>query len=262
MTSIAYQAYVRYAKMQCTVVKEEQMVQETFKPSMDRPTGGDTPLREFIGILEEYKAEEHQGNDGSKYTTVNFNFKELEVLDAVEPYPFPIAVIRIGYKPPKASRGGTKWDVLAGSLRKLAPKNPDPDLLVGKKQQWKMVESPLRGIIKDEAGQEMVNANGDKVWGEVPTLCWAIVSVDGLGSVEQKDKDFNVFLVDLADGKTEPQFYSAALTNSEVTARPNIVEAITDRKLLATLIEMGKLERDAEGILHKVLNAPVEETPA
>jgi len=237
------------------------MVQETFKPSMDRPTGGDTPLREFIGILDSYKAEERKGNDGSSYTTIHFNFKELEVLDTVEPFPFPIAVINIGYKPPKASRSGTKWDALSGSLRKLSPANPDIDLLVGKKQQWKMIEIPLRGIMRDEGGQEVVDANGKQVWGEVPTLCWAIVSVDGLGSVEQKDKDFNTFLVDLADGKTEPQFYSAALTNSEVTARPNIVEAITDRKLLATLIEMGKLERDVEGILHKVLKAPIAEAP-
>ena len=237
------------------------MVQEGFKPSMDRPTGGDTPLREFIGVLDSYKMEDRKGNDGSTYTTIDFNFKDLEVLEAVEPFPFPIAIIRIGYKPPKSSRGGTKWDVLAGSLRKLSPNNPDVDLLVGKRQQWKMIESPLRGIIKDEAGQEVVDANGKPVWGEVPTLCWAIVSVDGLGSVADKDEDFNQFLVDLADGKTEPEFYSAALTNSRVNERPNITQALVDRKLLTTLFEMGKLTRDADGILHKATEVVTEPTP-
>ena len=245
------------------------MVQEGFKPSIDRPTGGDTPLREFIGVLDSYKAEERTSTtDNSKYTTIDFNFKDVEVLDAVEPFPFPIAVIRIGYKPPKSSRGGTKWDAFAGSLRKLSPDSPDLDPIVGMKQQWKMVEVPLRGIMKDEAGQEVVDANGKPVWGEVPTLCWSIVSVDGLGSVADKDEDFNSFLIELADGKTEPEFYSAALTNSRVNERPNITQALVDRKLLATLFEMGKLTRDADGILHKAVGeaaadvAPPTETPA
>jgi hypothetical protein len=96
------------------------------------------------------------------------------------------------------------------------------------------------------------------VWGDVDQPCWKVVSVDGLGSVEEKDADFNAFLVDLADGKTEPKFYEVALTDSKVTARPNIVEAITDRRLLDNLTEMGLLTRDAEGILHKV----TAETPA
>ncbi|KKL20029.1 hypothetical protein LCGC14_2459510, partial [marine sediment metagenome] len=45
---------------------------------------------------------------------------------------------------------------------------------------------------------------------------------------------------------------------SKVMSRPNIVEAIIGRKLLDTLKEMGKITRDAEGILHKVTgDAPV-----
>jgi len=43
-----------------------------------------------------------------------------------------------------------------------------------------------------------------------------------------------------------------------VTARENIVKAITDRTLLALPMEMKLIDRDAEGILHKV----TAETPA
>ncbi|KKL19490.1 hypothetical protein LCGC14_2464960, partial [marine sediment metagenome] len=89
-------------------------------------------------------------------------------------------------------------------------------------------------------------------WGDLDVPCWKVVSVEGLGSAEEKDADFNAYLVDLADGKTEPKFYEAALQDSKVTNQPNIVEAITGRKLLDTLTEMKLLERDAEGILHKV----------
>lgn len=140
------------------------------------------------------------------------------------------------------------------------PQNPDPDLLVGKVQEWAQTEYSLRSQLTDEEGNPLMDGNNKQLWGNVPTLCWTIISVEGLGSVAEKDEDFNAFLVDLADGKTEPKFYEAALTDSKVTARPNIVEAITSRKLLSTLTEMGLLTRDAEGILHKVTgDVPVAE---
>ncbi len=223
--------------------------------SIDKPSGGDTPLRHFKGTLSpDLKLdEERETKDGSRrYVVLNFQFLDVEVLESVEPYPFPIATITVGYAPPKLSRGSTAFEVLAGSLRKLMPDNPDINLLKGKRQEWKMEERRLRRGLTDEEGQPIMDGNNKQIWGDVPVLCWAVVAIDGLGSVAEKDADFNVFLVKLADGKTEPKFYEDALTNAEVTARPNIVEAIVGRKLLSTLTEMGLITRDAEGILHKV----------
>ena len=238
------------------------MVQE--KMSMDRPTGGDTPLRRFKGVLDSLKLDQRTSRDGSSYAVAIFNFKDLEVLDSTEPFPFPIAIIGVGYKPPKQSRGGTKWDALAGSLRKLMPQGPDPDLLVGKMQEWVQVEHSLRGALQDDEGHPLMDGSTPpkQLWGEVPTLCWTIASVEGLGSVQEADDDFNAYLVALADGKTEPKFYEVALTDSKVMSRPNIVEAIIGRKLLDTLKEMGLLTRDAEGFLHKCEPEVTGEVPA
>ncbi len=230
------------------------MVQE--KMSMEKPSGGDTPLRRFKGVLDSAKLDQRIANDGRSYSVAQFSFKDLEVLESTEPYPFPIAVIGLSYKPPKKSRGGTKWDVLANSLRKLMPQNPDPDELVGKTQEWAQVEHPIRSALTDEEGNPLMDGNNKQLWGDVATLCWTIIAVDGLGSVEDADAEFNKFLVELADGKTETQFYEAALTNSKVSARPNIVKAITDRKLLDTLKEMGLIERDAEGVMHALAAQP------
>ena len=233
--------------------------------SIDKPTGADTPLRHFKGTLapDMELSEERTTKDGSrKYVVLNFNFADLEVIESVEIYPFPIALITVGYAPPQSSRGGTKFEALAGSLRKLMPDQLDIDLLKGKRQEWKMEERSLRRGLTDEEGNPLMDGNQKQLWGNVPTLCWTVVAVEGLGSVEEADNNFNAFLVDLAEGKTEPQFYEAALTNSKVTARPNIVEAITGRKLLDTLKEMGLLTRDAEGILHKVLEGTDPGTPA
>lgn len=225
-------------------------MQEGFKPSIDRPTGGDSPLLRFKGNLVSYTPEERTSQgDQSKYMVILFNFADVEVLEATEPYPFSIAIIKIGYKPPKDSRGGTKWDAFASSLRKLSAEGLDA--LVGKKQEWAVMPHKIRSPLVDDEGNPQMDGNNRQIWGDTDQPCWKVVSVDGLGSVADKDADFNVFLVDLADGKTEPKFYEAALTNSQVTARPNIVEAITSRQLLSTLVEMKLVWRDAEGILHK-----------
>ncbi|KKK75228.1 hypothetical protein LCGC14_2875820, partial [marine sediment metagenome] len=234
-----------------------------FKPSVDRPTGGESPLLRFKGVLANYVAEERTGNDQSKYMVILFNFAEVEVIDSEEPYPFPIAIIRIGYKPPKDSRGGTKWDAFAGSLRKLSPENPDLDVLVGHKQEWARLPFKIRSPLTDEEGQPQLDGNSRPIWGDLDVLCWKVVACEGLGSAEEKDADFNAYLVGLADGKTEPKFYEAALTDSKVMARPNIVEAITGRKLLSTLTEMNLLTQDAEGILHKASDqGPGAEAPS
>lgn len=226
---------------------------QQFKPSIERPTGGESPLRRFKGVLANYTPEERTSQqDQSKYMIINFNFTDVEAMESEEPYPFPIAIIKIGYKPPKDSRGGTKWDAFSGSLRKLSPANPDLDVLVGQRQEWAMLPFKIRSPISDEEGNPSLDGNNRPIWGDLDVLCWKVVKVEGLGSAEEKDADFNAFLVDLADGKTEPKFYEAALTDSKVTARANIVEAITGRQLLSTLMEMNLLTRDAEGILHKV----------
>ena len=229
------------------------MVQE--KPSVDRPSGGDTPLRHFKGVLDSYGMEQREFQ-GRKYSIVEFNFKDLDVIDSEEPYPFPIAIIRVGYAPPSQSRGGNKWEALAASVRKLSPANPDIDILIGKPQEWKRNPFRLRQALVDEDGQPVMEDDGKggqkQQWGDVDVPCWQVVSVDGLGSTQQADQDFDIFLVELADGKADKDFYEAALTNSQVTARPSVVTAITDRKLLDTLIQAGKLSRDEEGVLHKV----------
>ncbi len=241
------------------------MVQE--KLSVDRPTGGDTPLRRFVGVLKEAKQDQRIATqDQRKYLVIHFNFTDLEVLDAVEIYPYPIAVIEIGYADPSTSRGDTKWEAFASSLRKLMGPQADVDALVGKKQEWLMVERQLRRALNNEDGSPMVDGNGRAIWGLTPVGCWTVFSVEGLGTAEQKDEDFYAKLVDMADGKTEPQFYEAAFLNEDVRSRKNIVKAITDRTLLSTLTEMKKVARDAEGILHKVTGEAQptlpEETPS
>ena len=221
--------------------------------STAEPSGGfGTPLLRFKGVLTSCPARKFTSYERERIA-VDFQFSDVEVLESSEPYPFPIAQISILYVNPQTSGGQSEWASWCKAFRKIAG-GPDPDreVLVGHKQEWALLPATLRRPLTDEEGNPLLDGNGKRVWGDVEDKAWQIVSVDGLGSVEQADADFDSFIVDLADGKTEPAFYEAALTNSKVTARPNIVTAITERKLLAVLIESGRLTRDTEGVLHKV----------
>ena len=225
------------------------MTQEPFRPSTAEPTGGGTPLRRFRGTLQACPLRKAE-REGKERLVVDFQFQDIEVLESESPYPFPIASISINYINPQESRGDTNWEAFSRTFRKVAA-GQDIEVLVGHRQEWAMLPAKLRRPLTDEEGNPVIDGNGRQVWGNLDGIAWQIVSVDGLGSVEQADTDFDSFIVDLADGKTEPAFHEAALTNSKVTARPNIVTAITERKLLAVLIESGRLSRDTEGVLHK-----------
>lgn len=229
---------------------------QQFKPSVDRPSGGESPLKRFIGVLATIVPEERTSQqDQSKYVVISFNFTDVEVILSDEPHPFPIAIIKIGYKPPKDSRGGTKWDAFAGSVRKLSPDKPDIDLLVGKRQRWAQLPFKIRSPLSNEDGSPQLDGNGKTVWGEVEVLAWKVEEVEGMGSVVEKGVELNDLLIDLADGKTEAKFHEAALTNAKVTADADMVQQLVDRKWLPVVMEMGRLTRDAEGILHKAVPA-------
>ena len=231
-------------------------MQEQFKPSLATPVG-QSPLQEFIAILDSWEAETREspsddpGGTPRKYQIITFNFKDLEVLKSTEPYPYPIAVLNIGYAPPTVSRGNTRWDALAGSIRKLTP-DPDLDLLVGKRQTWAMQPATLRQALTEEDGTPKLDGRLRPLWGDVKQDCWQITEVEGLGSAEESDQEFMDFLVGEADGKLEKDWYEALLGDRRVTqGRGDTVTLITERKLLDTLLVTGKLTRDSDGVLHK-----------
>ncbi len=232
------------------------MTQEVFKPSLATPVG-QSPLQEFTAILESWEAETREspsdtpGDAPRKYQVITFNFKDLDVIRSTAPYVFPIAVLSIGYAPPAASRGNTRWEALAGSIRKLTP-DPDLDVLVGKRQTWEMLPGTLRQPVLEEDGTPKLDGRLRPLWADADVDCWHITEVEGLGTTAESDEAFMDFLIQAADGKTQSAWYETLLQDRRVTSRNDIVTAITDRKLLDTLTAAGKLTEDAEGVLHKV----------
>jgi len=215
------------------------MVSDSGKPSMSRPTGM-SPLLHFKGRMKGYEMQDRTF-ESRTYKVVVFDFTDVEVIEATEPYPFPIAQIQVGYNPPSSSRGNTKWEALASSVRKLIGGEPDLDEhLVGKMQEWQQLLAPQTRR-NDESGE----------WEVVQELAWQVVSLEGTEAPE----DLTDHILTIAEGKNESQFHEALLQDAKIRARPDLVSAITERKLLTALLDSKKLERDAEGILHTTASA-------
>ena len=227
------------------------MVESGFIPSIDKPAGL-SPLVRFRGVLDIFEARDREftNEDGSvrQSRVIDFKFRELEVLESTEVYAFPIATVSVGYAPPATSGGGSRWEVLAGSIRNKGLALPD---LVGKGQEWYYTDAKVRQPVVDPDGNpvmEIRKGRSVQKWADQTAQAWQVVSIDGLSPQE----DLTDYIVSVMDGKTESQLNQALMTDSKIIARPDIVTSLTDRKLLDTLLMAGKVSRDSEGVIHRV----------
>lgn len=182
--------------------------------------------------------EDKTNEQNRTFKLVNFNLIDVEVIESVEPYPFPIATITIGYN----SNEGTKWGVFAKSIASVFGHVPSIDELLGKKQEWAYLDCELR--LPDD----------NNIWANREAKAWQLVSIDGVeGASGEPVVDVTERVLELVDGKSEQDFYQVLYTDEVVRGHPDIVTAATERKLLTTLMEAGKITRDTEGIYHKVI---------
>lgn len=205
---------------------------EGFKPSIDRPSDNTIPLLEFSGVLKDYVAEDRKDDrSGRTWTTITFNFTDLEVIETTEPYPFPIAKIQIPY----GTRSKTRWAVFAESARGILPQ-VDIDLLVGKRQKWVWGSCELRQQVDGE-------------WKNVEADSWQVVEVEGYGNSGEDDSNLIDALVELADGKTEAEFNSAVFSDEKLKKMggySSAVDMIINRKFFDAMKEIGKLEKSGD----------------
>lgn len=208
---------------------------EPFVPSLATKAFG-TPLLRFKAVLNEYKSEKRKDdNSNREWMIVKFEFTDLVVIESTEPYPFPVAIVDVGY----SSTEKTKWDALAQSIKRLFGRTPALDEIVGKMQEWHFTDCKLRTL-----------DDSDKQWKDLPGQAWQVVSIEGLGPIPDA-ADLTELVLDMLDGKTERDFYQEFYQNSEVRKDQNLVESATNRQLLTTLETAGRAHRDGEGVWHR-----------
>lgn len=231
------------------------MTSEGFKPRTDTPTGGQSPIMEVEWTMEDWTHQERTYDENTPQArtslTLRFKFKDLNVLKAKEPYPFPIAEIAVPYTDPGRSSGGTRWEAVSASGRKIFGGAFDLDALKGKRQKWAQLPFKLRQSLKNEDGTDQIDERGRAVWGDVETDCWQIVSVEGIGTGgPSQAEDIWAYMAGLAEGCDETLFQSKLIADQKITSNQEIVTHITDRTLVPNMLSLGKISRDEQGVLH------------
>lgn len=209
---------------------------DTFTPSLETRAFG-TPLLRFRAKLKEYISDRRKDEgSGRDYMVVKFEFIDLEVLQSVDPYPFPVATIEVGY----SSTEKTKWDALAQSIKVLFGRTPVLDEIVGKVQEWHYGDCLLR--TKDES---------DGKWKDLPGQAWQVVQLDGIGSAPEEAANTDELVLNMLDGRNEQDFLQLFYADPTVRANQDLVATATSRQLLPNLEKAGRAWRDDSEVWHR-----------
>lgn len=249
---------------------------------------GDSPLLEFWGDGAgwEVKGGMSKSTPPRPWQRIYFRHANVEVLDTLELWPHPTAEISLFYSDPKSSakrregEGTNPWEIFSESISKFFSRN-DPELLnkmyggqvmgegsqpekPGLRLHWKKVPALQRVGPNPEKAEEAQKA-GDPLFGTymkwhdelVPS--WMIVEIEGMGSgavaspstsggssgpsTQQK-------VLKLADGKSEEDFYKAALDDPEILANEGLKSMLVGRTFISGMKQAGVLTVDELGVIH------------
>jgi hypothetical protein len=215
---------------------------EEAKVSTRGLTEGGTPLRHFKGRLNSFPKEAAKNYAG---TIVQLNFTDVDVIESLEPYPFPIATIGINLSNNKKS----KWGIFSESLNKLIPESEDIDQQVGKMFEMKM--TPGHKVFqkpRDAAGTTI--PGGKSV--EVETEAWEVIALEGAVVAGKGTSAPAEIAKALLDGKNQADFNRLAYGDAVIRTDPNLLRSLGDNSFVTAQVQMGAFVKDANGVFHKV----------
>jgi len=204
------------------------------------------PLVKFSGILDRCYDKE----DKWSVTQNHLEFTDVEVEEAVEPYPFLVAEILIK----DSNLRNSAWGVFSESLAEYLTDDEDIKDAVGKVITMGYTPGHNYGF-KDKNWQVTVDDDGNPInENERPNVikdAWEVLGVDGVSAATGTVEDV---LAGLLDGKTRVEFNRAAMTDPTVKAQGAgyIKAQITSKTFITDALKSGQFEEDADGIFHAV----------
>ena len=223
------------------------------------------PLRKFTGVLDSIPTDKKSWGEGAQarlYIQVSLNFRDIEVLSAVELYHFPTYTLVVN----RSNRRMSRWGVLSESFNNIVDQAYTPEQLDPSKPQY--ISPASRADWKDAIGKRLgiVMADGEEdrpappnLWDgrnktDKPTPCWMVYSVEGIGS---KGKTAINVAVQLLNGKTLAAFNQAALSSQEIRADVALLQAISKPvsapdSFANIMVTSGKFSKDAAGVYHSI----------
>jgi len=252
------------------------MAEEKF-PSVRSLVDSDMgPLRRFTGVLDSIPREGQVWEEGTpderKSTRASLNFKDIEVIEAIEPYNFPIYIIQLTESNRKKSRYGVFGVSLADVLDlqynedQKDPSSPNyvhpskrMDLkdCIGKRIGVVLADGedgrPSMHDLYDGRAKDEEHPKGQ----DVPTAAWEVYMVEGVGvkgggGASPLDK-----AMELLDGKTIAEFNQAALANDLIRSDVSLLQSIgmpasAPNSFANTMIATGRFTKDDQEAFHKV----------
>jgi hypothetical protein len=233
------------------------------------------PLRRFTGVLDSMPQEKQTYNEGTPEARdsvkVSLNFKDLEVVESIEPYNFPIYTVNLTLSNRKKSKYGVFGVSLATILDQQysdeqkdqsSPEYVKPqdrmDLAdcVGKRLGLVMADGedgrPVKHLLFDGRAKDEANPRGQ----DMPTACWEVYMVEGIGSSGGEGVNATEKAIDLLDGKTLSQFNQAALADDVIRADTELLQSIgmpvsAPNSFVNVLVTSKQIHKDKDGIYHK-----------
>lgn len=233
------------------------------------------PLRRFKGILDSMPKEPQTFTQGETIKTSTrqiSNFKDLDVLEAIEPYHFPTFTFHMTLSNRKKSR----WGVYAESFNEVAdsqytpeqmdPSNPnyikpsdrlDIEDCIGKVFGIVLADGedgrPAMPELFDGRATDAMHPKGQ----DMPTVAWMVYEIEGVGVAGSQGVSSSDLAAALLDGKTLNEFNKDALANPIIRNDSALLQSISLPATAAgsfanALVKAGVFTKDAQGVFHKV----------
>lgn len=218
------------------------MTNEGWTPSITKPIERPRfPVMEFKGVLKEYHGTNQVFGEGtadeSTSRKVSFNFTDVEIIAASEPYILDVIDdLMITWND---GRPNTPWGAFSESVIDII-QNEDINELVGKRQHWKWDTAKLN--MPDEITRK---------WEITERMAWQVKGVEGHETGAEKEQD-TTRIINMAVGKTNDQFFKAFLDDAEFRKNQTLVQQATDRELLTSVPFSEFLTQDSDGVWQKI----------
>ncbi len=236
------------------------------------------PLRRFTGVLASMPEDTQKYQEGTPEertsTRVSLNFKELEVIESIEPYHFPIYTVNLTESNRKKSKYGVFGVSLAAVLdMQYSEEQKDPtspeyvkpqdrmDLkdCIGKRMGLVMADGedgrPATHELFDGRAKDETHPRGQ----DVPTSTWEVYMVEGIGTAEESAFTPIGKAMSLLDGTTLTGFSQAAMADDLIRTDVELLQAIgmpvsAKTSFVNTMIASKKFTKDAKtGIYTRVV---------